>query len=106
MLINLLNNAQKYNKASEPKITISVKNNSDQVIILVEDNGDPIPKGMEAVIFEKFSRIDDQSKAGGAGLGLAICREIMTNLDGRIEYFAGNEGPCFQITFPRSPSIS
>ena len=40
-------------------------------------------------IFEKFARLTDTTTAGGAGLGLAICREIMLNLGGDIAYVPG-----------------
>jgi signal transduction histidine kinase len=51
------------------------------------------------MIFEKFARVG-QTKAGGAGLGLAICREIMGRLGGDIVYLPGQGGGAFRVSFP------
>ena len=52
------------------------------------------------MIFEKFARADDHNAAGGAGLGLAICREIMHRLGGAIDYLPGMGGAAFRVTLP------
>ncbi|WP_370232795.1 ATP-binding protein, partial [Salipiger bermudensis] len=54
----------------------------------------------QVLIFEKFARLTDTHNAGGAGLGLAICREIMLNLGGDIAYVPGQGGTAFRVTFP------
>ncbi|MFN4171102.1 MAG: sensor histidine kinase, partial [Pseudorhodobacter sp.] len=64
------------------------------------DNGSGIPKDKQQLIFEKFARLTDQTRAGGAGLGLAICREVMANLGGTIGYLPGQWGAAFRITVP------
>ena len=52
------------------------------------------------MIFEKFSRASDDRAAGGAGLGLAICREVMARLGGSISYLPGQGGAAFRVTLP------
>ena len=52
------------------------------------------------MIFEKFTRASDHSKAGGAGLGFAICREIISNLGGQITYLLGQRGAAFRVSLP------
>ena len=64
------------------------------------DNGSGIPRESQSVIFEKFSRLADTRAAGGAGLGLAICREIVANLGGTIGYLPGQGGAAFRVTLP------
>jgi signal transduction histidine kinase len=64
------------------------------------DNGKGIAKESQGLIFEKFARLTDQSRAGGAGLGLAICREIMVNLGGTVAYLPGQRGAGFRVTLP------
>jgi len=64
------------------------------------DNGGGIPKDKQALIFEKFARLTDQTRAGGAGLGLAICREVMANLGGTIVYLPGQGGAAFRVNVP------
>ena len=63
--------------------------------------GAGIPRDKQALIFEKFSRLTDSMQAGGAGLGLAICREIMNNLGGDITYVPGQGGAAFRVSFPQ-----
>ena len=61
------------------------------------DNGSGVPADFQQMIFEKFSRVSPE-RAGGAGLGLAICREIVQRLDGDISYLAGASGGAFRVT--------
>ncbi len=100
VFINLLANARKYCDADAPKITVTSHVIDGRVVVDVSDNGSGISAENQAVIFEKFSRLGDQSKAGGAGLGLAICREIMERLGGAIAYVPGGSGAIFRVTLP------
>ena len=100
VLINLISNARKYCDATRPELRIVVRQRGGRVVIDVIDNGSGIPRNKQALIFEKFARLTDQSRAGGAGLGLAICREIMANLGGSIGYLPGQGGAAFRMTLP------
>jgi len=77
-----------------------LRQRAGRVIVDFIDNGSGIPKDKQALIFEKFARLTDQTRAGGAGLGLAICREIMANLGGTITYLPGQRGAAFRVTLP------
>jgi signal transduction histidine kinase len=99
VFINILSNSQKYCDASDPALTIKVFENEDLVTVDFIDNGSVIAVDMRDVIFEKFSRVGE-TKAGGAGLGLAICREIMNRLGGEILYLPGQGGSAFRVQFP------
>lgn len=74
------------------------------------DNGGGIPARSRGVIFEKFARLTDHASAGSAGLGLAICREVMGRLGGNIDYLPGQKGAAFRVTLPRAqanaPSVA
>ncbi len=100
VFINLIVNVQKYCDAADPTLTISVRAGEADITVDFVDNGAGIPKKSQSLIFEKFSRLSDQAAAGGAGLGLAICREIMTNLGGSISYLPGQGGAAFRVTLP------
>ncbi|MDE3122436.1 MAG: sodium:solute symporter [Paracoccaceae bacterium] len=100
VFINLVTNARKYCDAARPRLRIAVRPRAGQVDVDFIDNGSGIPKSAQALIFEKFARLTDQSHAGGAGLGLAICREIMANLGGKIAYLPGQGGAAFRVSFP------
>lgn len=101
VFINLIANARKYCDAGAPRLTISVAPHPGRVDIDFVDNGTGIPAESQTMIFEKFSRLSDQQKAGGAGLGLAICREIMVKLGGSVTYLPGQGGAAFRVTLPR-----
>jgi len=101
VFINLITNARKYCAAASPVLRIRVRVLRDEIIVDFIDNGDGIAPQHRDIIFEKFSRLSDQAAAGSAGLGLAICREIVTRLGGSIAYLAGEAGTAFRVTLPR-----
>ena len=101
VFINVLSNARKYCDAAAPVMEISVRREGEMIEVDFADNGSGIPFEKQALIFEKFARLTDQMQAGGAGLGLAICREIMINLGGSIAYVPGQGGAVFRVSFPR-----
>ncbi len=101
VFINLIANARKYCDAAAPRLTIWVTHKPGLLQVDFIDNGTGIPEDRQALIFEKFSRLTDSKKAGGAGLGLAISREIMDRLGGTIAYLPGQGGAAFRVTLPR-----
>ena len=101
VFINLISNAQKYCDAEAPCLTISVSEKQGQVEVDFVDNGTGIPRDQQSIIFEKFARLSDHSSAGSAGLGLAICREVMARLGGTITYLPGQGGAAFRVSLPR-----
>jgi Na+/proline symporter/nitrogen-specific signal transduction histidine kinase len=99
VFINLISNAVKYNDSDAPvmRVTSSVKAGS--FVVDIADNGPGIAKGERKLIFEKFARgqrgAADQS---GAGLGLAISRQIVTRMDGSLDLVPGPlPGACFRV---------
>tara|TARA_R110002049_G_scaffold10127_3_gene50307 strand:- start:11112 stop:13823 length:2712 start_codon:yes stop_codon:yes gene_type:complete len=102
VFINLVANARKYCAADDPRLTITVHHTADAVEIYFVDNGVGISADAQALIFEKFSRISGV-EGEGAGLGLAICREIMTRLGGDITYRPDLDGTGFRLRLPLAP---
>ncbi|SMO84895.1 hypothetical protein SAMN06265173_11768 [Thalassovita litoralis] len=100
VFINLIANAQKYCDADQPELSIRTLLRDGYLVVDFVDNGSGIPQDAQALIFEKFSRISDHKKAGGAGLGLAICREVMARLGGAITYLPGQGGAAFRVSLP------
>ena len=100
VFINLISNARKYCDSERPELRISVRQKGGRVTVDFVDNGSGIPNESQELIFEKFARLSDQTRAGGAGLGLAICREVMANLGGTIAYLPGQGGAAFRVTLP------
>ncbi len=97
VFINLIANAEKYCTAEQPQLRIVAQESGDWLFIDFIDNGAGIPPEYRTTIFEKFSRVSPE-RAGGAGLGLAICREIMQRLGGDVGYLAGQEGGAFRVS--------
>ncbi|WP_424944134.1 ATP-binding protein [Aliiroseovarius crassostreae] len=102
VFINLIANAAKYCDAAKPDLNIRVSVKSDMLRVDFVDNGSGVPEESQAMIFEKFYRLSDQKAAGGAGLGLAICREIMDKLGGSLSYLPGQGGGAFRVALPRN----
>ena len=103
VFINLIANAAKYCDAAAPRLTIAARRQDGTVTVDFIDNGSGVAAAMQGLIFEKFSRVGHH-KAGGAGLGLAICREIMVRLGGTVAYLPGQRGGAFRVTLPDRPA--
>jgi len=97
---NLLGNALKMSDPrSEVEVQISV--NDDSVKVSVLDRGPGIPEDEVKNIFDKFVQAGEGKKRGGTGLGLALCREVISVHNGRI--WAENRpegGACFSFEIP------
>lgn len=100
VFVNIIANARKYCTVTGPALRIHVHQQGARHVVDFIDNGPGIARKNQAMIFEKFSRLEDERKAGGAGLGLAICREIMSRLGGEIDYLPGKGGGAFRVVLP------
>ena len=99
---NLMENAVKYNLPGGI-VTVTLKQEEDQVILLVEDTGVGIPEADLPKIFDRFYRVDKARSraAGGTGLGLAIVSDTVRKRGGTVE--AGNRpagGAVFTVRWP------
>lgn len=102
VFINLISNAVKYNDAAEPVVRISSALKSGNFVAEIADNGPGIGKAERKLIFEKFSRGQggafDQT---GAGLGLAISRQIVKRMNGTLDLApSALPGACFRLRLP------
>jgi len=100
VFINLISNAQKYCDAETPRLSIRVRQLPGRVEVDFTDNGSGIPPRQQALIFEKFARADSARGAPGAGLGLAISREIMARLGGGLVHVPSDGGVRFRVRLP------
>ncbi|WP_425038261.1 ATP-binding protein [Primorskyibacter sp. S187A] len=100
VFINLVTNARKYCDAETPELTIKVKDTAQGLTLDFIDNGGGIAPEAHDLIFEKFARMNTQ-RAGGAGLGLSICKQIMMRLGGEITYIPSDGGAHFRLILPR-----
>jgi signal transduction histidine kinase len=98
---NLLDNAGRYTRS---RITVEVKRDSAEAVLVVADDGPGVAPEARDAIFERFTRVDDSRsrETGGAGLGLAIAREIVENHRGDITVEPGGDGARFVVRLPAS----
>ena len=84
IIINLLSNAVKYSP-EKSDINLSLKTESDRLVVTIKDQGIGIPNGDKARIFEPFHRGKNVSNIPGTGLGLHIVKKFVNILDGKIK---------------------
>lgn len=98
---NLLRNAVAYCYA-DSKIQIKAYHKQDNIEILISNEGEKIPGAKLQTIFERFYRLDDarSTETGGAGLGLAIAKEIVELHGGRIIAKSDDSLTQFIVTLP------
>ncbi len=95
VLINLLSNAGAALDGSGG-IAIEAEREKDGTVMRVRDDGPGIPKADHERVFEALYT----TKAKGTGLGLALCRRIITAHGGEIGLEPANHGACFRVWLP------
>lgn len=98
IVTNLLSNAQKY---GEPPIEVTVREESDHVVLSITDHGPGLPDDLEEELFSPFTR----GRGGmgvGSGLGLWIARQLaMQNGGDLVHEVPDGGGACFALALPR-----
>ena len=105
LLINLTENAIKYNKPGG-SVTVQVFANENEANVTISDTGIGIAEEHLPRLFERFYRVDKgrSRQMGGTGLGLAIVKHIVRSMNGEIEVQSKlGEGTEFLITLPLAP---
>ena len=98
---NILKNAISYSYPNTPIKVYAGKRENDIFICFI-NQGKTIPSERLNAIFEKFFRMDEarSTNTGGAGLGLAIAKEIVNLHGGTIDASSENEMTTFSVTLP------
>ncbi|MEU9090681.1 HAMP domain-containing sensor histidine kinase [Streptomyces sp. NPDC048428] len=97
---NLLDNAERHARSA---VAVAVHGERGGVVVEVTDDGDGVPGAERERIFERFVRLDDARTRdeGGAGLGLAIARDVAVRHGGRLTVTdAGERGARFALWLP------
>lgn len=100
---NLLNNAIQYMRPEGGHIKVTAGNGGSEVWIEIRDDGIGLEAEQQPHIFERFWRADKARSlhTGGAGLGLAICQEIMLAHGGQIRLTSqAGVGSTFRLCLP------
>jgi len=90
--VNIIDNALRHGGASMTLIHISSRRSGDDLQISVTNDGTPIPKAARERLFERFEQGEQPAATGGAGLGLAIVREICVMHGGSVRVDAAATG--------------
>ncbi|WP_309094252.1 ATP-binding protein [Streptomyces sp.] len=100
VLANLLDNAQRHARSA---VTVSVRREGGRAVVGVADDGDGVPEADRERIFERFVRLDTARSRddGGAGLGLAIARDVAVRHGGTLTAGQGPAGGAlFELRLP------
>ena len=102
---NLFDNIAKHTPAGT-RVLISAIVDGQFVRVTVDDDGPGLPPGEPARLFDKFQRGVEEGTAVGVGLGLAICKAIVTAHGGDIEALRREGGGArFELTLPATESM-
>lgn len=105
VLGNLLDNAQRH---AGDAVTVSLRRQEEQVVLAVADDGPGVPEGERERIFERFVRLDGARSRdeGGAGLGLAIARDVVARYGGTLTVGeAPGGGARFEVRLPAAGPV-
>jgi len=105
VLLNLLMNAVKFTDKGD-KIDVRLGEEDNYAVVEVEDSGIGIAQDDLPFIFDRFRQVDGSSarKYQGAGIGLALAREIVEEFDGRLDVESRlGEGTVFKVRLPLAP---
>ena len=103
LLNNLVGNALKFTQSGGVIVTLSSHTTRDgvRVELTVDDSGPGVPETAAATIFEPFNIGKAGREGAGAGLGLAICRQIAERMDGSIGLSVSPQGGArFHVVLP------
>lgn len=101
---NLLSNAVRYTPVGQA-ITITIQNDdTDWMMIFVDNAGEPIPQESLGRVFDRFYRVDSsrQRESEGTGLGLAITKSIIDAHGGNIRALSKDHKIRFEIRLPKA----
>lgn len=103
--INLVDNALKFSSdASRREIVLSAGTLQDSVLFCVRDFGPGIAPGDMKRLFELFYRPDNERTraTAGTGIGLALVKQLVTAMDGRVDVRNCDPGAEFRLSFSRT----
>ncbi|WP_307973509.1 ATP-binding protein, partial [uncultured Dialister sp.] len=104
LVMNLLDNAVKYNKEGGSVHAALKPEGEDKLSLTITDNGIGIPKEKQDRVFERFYRAEESrnKSTGGSGLGLAICKHIVEKHKGTLSMTSEEgKGTTFTVILPR-----
>lgn len=109
VIANIMGNAVKYINHNHGIILVNISESSEEILVMIRDNGKGIGSDELPFIFDRFYRTDSSrnSRTGGSGLGLAIVKKIVDEHNGRV--WADSEidkGTAIYFTIPKERDLT
>lgn len=104
---NLIANGIKFNTAADPQVEISHKVEGDMFVFQIRDNGIGIDTQYSGKLFQMFKRLHTEEQFEGTGIGLAICKKIVSHYGGDIWFESQpGAGTSFFFSLPNKENLS
>ena len=103
LFANLITNAIKFNDSEIPTIDIDCVEVNDFYTFSIKDNGIGIDEKYQEKIFTLFNRLHNESKYEGTGIGLSLCKKIVSQHGGDIHLESvEGDGTCFYFSIAKN----
>lgn len=102
---NLIGNALKFRGSAAPRIRVTAERREQEWVFAVQDNGIGIAPDDYERVFSLFQRLHNPDDYPGTGIGLAVCKRIVTRHGGRIWVESSAEGTGFYFSLPAEASV-
>lgn len=102
LFYNLILNGIKFNQSKTPMVCIEHEEREQEWLFIIKDNGIGIESQYQDLIFKPFKRLNKRSEFSGSGIGLSICKRIVSLHKGNI-WISSNEysGTSFLFTIAK-----
>ena len=99
LFLNMIENGLKYNNSIRPTVYVGYRKINHGHQFQIKDNGIGIEKEYFDKVFEMFKRLHTSNQYEGSGIGLAICKKIVSQYSGSIQLTSSkDQGSCFTFT--------
>jgi PAS domain S-box-containing protein len=107
LFLHIIDNAIKYAKPGvRPVVEVCCREAGTEYILSIKDNGIGIQKEYSAKLFSIFRKLANREKSEGSGIGLSICKKVITQHGGKIWYTSSStEGTTFYFSLPMIPAL-
>lgn len=107
VFLNLISNAVKYTERPDARIFVDVREEGDEYVFTVSDNGPGIPSEFHEKIWGIFQTLQPRDRVEGTGIGLALVKKIIESRGGVVWVnSAEGQGAAFSFTWPMRIPVS
>ncbi len=100
---NLIGNALKFNQSEQPEVIVTKEERENDFLFAVSDNGIGIDSQYSEKVFQIFKRLHRREEYAGTGIGLSLCKRIVSRHKGQIWFVSTpGEGTTFYFTIKKN----